>query len=92
MINPYKCGLQEKFILLTFAPMNNTAKIWAIAALNLGTSMHIGAKPLHPIVFNLHDNNISLSDTTQVVDLDEVVVVSQPKEVMRLRQQPLYPH
>lgn len=81
--------MQEKFILLTFAPMNNTAKIWAIAALSLGTSMHIGANPLHPLVINLHDNNISLSDTTQVVDLDEVVVVSQPKEVMRLRQQPL---
>ena len=81
--------MQEKFILLTFAPMNNTAKIWAIAALSLGTSMQIGAKPLHPLVINLHDNNISLSDTTQVVDLDEVVVVSQPKEVMRLRQQPL---
>ena len=30
-----------------------------------------------------------LSDTSRVVDLDEVIVVSQPKENFRLRQQPL---
>ena len=28
-------------------------------------------------------------DTSRVVDLDELVVVSQPKEALRLRQQPL---
>lgn len=31
----------------------------------------------------------SLSDTSQVYDLDEVIVISQPKEVLSLRQQPL---
>lgn len=31
----------------------------------------------------------ALSDSSRVVDLDEVVVVSQPKEQFRLRQQPL---
>ena len=30
-----------------------------------------------------------LSDTSKVVDLDEVVVVAQPKEQVRLRLQPL---
>jgi len=30
-----------------------------------------------------------MTDTSRVVDLDEVVVVSQPKETFRLRQQPL---
>ena len=30
-----------------------------------------------------------VSDTSRVVDLDEVIVVSQPKESFRLRQQPL---
>lgn len=31
----------------------------------------------------------ALSDSSKVFDIDEVVVVSQPKEVFRLRQQPL---
>lgn len=31
----------------------------------------------------------ALSDSSRVFDIDEVVVVSQPKEVLRLRQQPL---
>jgi outer membrane receptor protein involved in Fe transport len=30
-----------------------------------------------------------LADTSRVIDLDEVIVVSQPKEQVRLRQQPL---
>ena len=29
------------------------------------------------------------ADTSRVYDLDEVIIVSQPKEVARLRQQPL---
>ena len=33
--------------------------------------------------------NEALNDTSRVVDLDEVVVVTQPKENYRLRQQPL---
>ena len=33
--------------------------------------------------------NEALRDTSRVVDLDEVVVVTQPKENYRLRQQPL---
>ena len=34
-------------------------------------------------------NNEALSDTSKVVDLDEVVVVAQPKEPVRLRLQPV---
>ena len=30
-----------------------------------------------------------VADTSKVIDLDEVVVVSQPKESFRMRQQPL---
>ena len=32
---------------------------------------------------------IAINDTSKVVDLDEVVVVAQPKEQVRLRLQPL---
>ena len=35
------------------------------------------------------ENPMAVSDTSRVVDLDEVVVVSQPKDIYRLRQQPL---
>ena len=34
-------------------------------------------------------NDVALGDTSRVYDLDEVVVVAQPKEFYRLRQQPL---
>ena len=34
-------------------------------------------------------NNEALTDTSKVVDLDEVVVVAQPKEPVRLRLQPV---
>lgn len=35
------------------------------------------------------DETIELTDTSRVVDLDEVIIVSQPKETTRLRMQPL---
>ncbi len=35
------------------------------------------------------DDTIELSDTSRVVDLDEVIIVAQPKETNRLRMQPL---
>lgn len=34
-------------------------------------------------------DNYEATDTSRVFDLDEVVVISQPKELLRLRQQPL---
>ena len=33
--------------------------------------------------------SVSLSDSSRVYDLDEVVVISQPKEQFRLRMQPV---
>lgn len=46
-------------------------------------------------VANVMGNNVittpeEMNDTSRVVDLDEVVVVSQPKDVFRLRQQPTH--
>lgn len=38
---------------------------------------------------NVETGKFNLTDTSRVYDLDEVVIVSQPKEVMRLRRQPL---
>ena len=38
-------------------------------------------------VTNLHE--LSMADSSKVIDLDEVVVVSQPKENVRLRLQPM---
>jgi iron complex outermembrane recepter protein len=38
---------------------------------------------------NMFRNNFELMDTSKVVDLDEVVVVAQPKENQRLRLQPV---
>ena len=38
----------------------------------------------------IHESNvIAVNDTSRVVDLEEVIVVSQPKESRLLRQQPL---
>lgn len=36
-----------------------------------------------------HIDNPSVNDTSRVVDIDEVVIVSQPKESFRLRKQPV---
>ena len=38
---------------------------------------------------NTYRNSLALIDTSKVVDLDEVVVVAQPKENQRLRLQPV---
>ena len=35
------------------------------------------------------DNTIEKGDTSRVYDIDEVVIIDQPKEAFRLRQQPL---
>ena len=35
------------------------------------------------------NNIIEIGDTSRVYDIDEVVVIDQPKEAFRLRQQPL---
>lgn len=45
-------------------------------------------KFVSPDNYNVYDNS-EVVDTSRVFDLDEVVVVAQPKELLRLRQQPL---
>lgn len=49
-------------------------------ALLLASSLPIGVQA---------NNIIESGDTSRVYDIDEVVVVDQPKEAFRLRQQPL---
>ena len=49
----------------------------------LGGQLSAGATPLKSL------ETEALSDSSKVVDLDEVVVVSQPKEQVRLRLQPV---
>lgn len=44
--------------------------------------------PASPESSNTTDNS-GIADTSRVFDLDEVVIVSQPKELLSLRQQPL---
>ena len=51
--------------------------------LALGGQLSAGATPLKSL------DTEALSDSSKVVDLDEVVVVSQPKEQVRLRLQPV---
>ena len=51
--------------------------------LALGGQLTAGATPLKSL------DTEALSDSSKVVDLDEVVVVSQPKEQVRLRLQPV---
>lgn len=49
-------------------------------ALLMATSLPIGMQA---------NNIIESGDTSRVYDIDEVVVIDQPKEAFRLRQQPL---
>ena len=49
-------------------------------ALLMATGLSVGAHA---------DNTIAIGDTSRVYDIDEVLVINQPKEVYRLRQQPL---
>ena len=49
----------------------------------LGCQISVVATPLTDL------SDEALSDTSKVVDLDEVVVVAQPKEQVRLRLQPV---
>ena len=42
-----------------------------------------------PVAADVVDSEVAVSDTSRVVDLDEVIIVSQPKDLHLLRQQPL---
>lgn len=72
--------------------MNYHTALFAIASYGALTAFHINANATNPIItLNAPERNdaTSIADTSQVFNLDEVVVVSQPKESMLLRQQPL---
>ena len=60
-------------------------KLFCAALLMVGVAMSMSAKPMDESVGNA---NIGI-DTSRVVDLDEVVVVAQPKESATLRRQPI---
>lgn len=76
----------------TFAPMRHFSKIL------LATSGYI-VLPLYSFSGNINENHsipdnmaktyVSLSDSSRIFNLDEIVVISQPKESTYLRQQPL---
>lgn len=58
-----------------------TAVVYTIALMAITTAKAWDAEK--PMAGNI------LADTSRVIDLDEVVVISQPKEVFRLRNQPI---
>lgn len=82
--NHYKYGLQLFVILHTFASefqykyKKMEKKNLLIGILMAGVSLTASG-----------EGNLELADSSKVVDLDEVVIVAQPKETARLRQQPL---
>ncbi len=47
------------------------------------------AERIIPNPYSLISNPVSIADTSRVTDLDEVVIVAQPKETGRLRTRPL---
>ena len=65
--------MQDSGISVTFAPVMSKKICFCIAFLTVALS--VGAE--------------EMTDTSRVIDLDEVVVVSQPKEQVRLRLQPV---
>ena len=71
----------------TFAPANISCRLMnkkiVFVLMALGGQLSAGATPLKSL------DTEALSDSSKVVDLDEVVVVAQPKEQVRLRLQPV---
>jgi len=67
--------------------------VTSTAQANSAMTMYYNENKVSSTVNEAKDNaevgKFNLTDTSRVHDLDEVVVVSQPKEVLRLRQQPL---
>ena len=71
----------------TFAAANISCRLMnkkiVFVLMALGGQLLAGATPLKSL------ETEALSDSSKVVDLDEVVVVAQPKEQVRLRLQPV---
>lgn len=56
---------------------------------NLLAAVLLSAVAMNSWSVTREDTHLNLSDSSRVYDIDEVIVVSQPKEVFRLRQQPV---
>lgn len=74
----YLCSQKEKTI-------NNMKKIFLLAVLSTAISLNINATDVADPI----DVDVELNDSSRVYDLDAVVIVAEPKENVRLRQQPL---
>ena len=61
--------------------------VGCLIAMSVQTSFATQLGEKNEAVTNLHER--SMADSSKVIDLDEVVVVSQPKENVRLRLQPM---
>jgi outer membrane receptor protein involved in Fe transport len=61
--------------------------VGCLIAMSVQTSFATQLGEKNEAVTNLHE--LSMADSSKVIDLDEVVVVSQPKENVRLRLQPM---
>lgn len=72
----YLCSQKEKTI-------NNMKKIFLLAVLSTAISLNINATDVADPI------DVELNDSSRVYDLDAVVIVAEPKENVRLRQQPL---
>ncbi|MBR5391983.1 MAG: TonB-dependent receptor plug domain-containing protein [Prevotella sp.] len=55
----------------------------------LGVQTVVCASPLNENRVTVNNDELSLADSSRIYDLDEVVVISQPKESVRLRFQPV---
>jgi outer membrane receptor protein involved in Fe transport len=74
----YLCSQKEKTI-------HKMKKIFLLAVLSTAISLNINATDVADPI----DVDVELNDSSRVYDLDAVVIVAEPKENVRLRQQPL---
>ncbi|MCR4853534.1 MAG: TonB-dependent receptor [Prevotella sp.] len=65
--------------------MKKKLSVFLMSALVAVPTMVMASDEQHPAI----PTSVEVSDTSRVLDLDEVIVISQPKESFRLRQQPL---
>lgn len=65
--------------------MQDKYKMTAVAATLMMAVMTAQAG----VTESIHTDKTAITDTSRVVDIDEVVVTAQPKEAFRLRRQPL---
>lgn len=77
-------NMAKKIILMAMSMICITAETPATTLKN-----HINEKSEYNPANSITSEAIESNDTSRVYNLDEVIIVSQPKEVLLLRQQPL---